>query len=220
MSKTSPRQVMWLKWNAQHPSRALYMPFLNCNSHTHVVTIYKLTLGKVRISSHLAIWNSSYFSHGQLHQSVHFLMLIVYLWPTFKLSAPFPFPLVAAWCAVKPKLLLGGRSSNPGSVWPILDAACDKSNVCAATQIKVQSKGGVCNTRSGQGSNLMLGEHQGQHKRGREAYKPLFLTPFAWQAPNSLPGDNALSVSRPLEGTGNDSEQAINSTSHCVQSRL
>lgn len=96
---------MWSKWNAQHPSRGLYMPLLSCNSHTHVVTIYKLALGKVRISSHLKIWNSSYFSHSQLHQSVHFLMVIMYLGPIFKLSALFPFPLVAVWCVSKPKSL-------------------------------------------------------------------------------------------------------------------
>lgn len=186
MLKTSPRQVMWLKWNAQHPSRVLYMPFLNCNSHTHVVTIYKLALGKVRISSHLEIWNSSNFSHSQPQQPVQVLMVRVHLWPEVKLSALFPFPLVAVWCALKPKLSLGGGGSNPGSVWPIPVAVCDMS-LCRHTQRQGAEQAGKAAQQTGTAApalakaarDSMRGDHT-----SREAHKPFFLRaspkPMAW----------------------------------------
>lgn len=66
---------MWWKCNAQHPSRVLYVPFLNCNSHTHMVVIYKLRLGKIRISSHLELKYQIFFP--QLTSSfLTFLQLI------------------------------------------------------------------------------------------------------------------------------------------------
>lgn len=130
---------MWSKWNAQHPSRGLYMPLLSCNSHTHVVTIYKLALGKVRISSHLKIWNSSYFSHSQLHQSVHFLMVIMYLGPIFNLSALFPFPLVAVWCVSKPKSLGEWKQQS----WLCLTHSCCLWHVkCLCSHTKSRCRAG------------------------------------------------------------------------------
>lgn len=142
-------------------------------SHTHVVTIYKLALGKVRISSHLEMWNSSYFSHSQLHQSVHLLTVIMYLWPMFKLSALFAFPLVTASCALKPKLSLGGGNSNPGSAWPTPITVCDTPNVCAAThktkvwswQGKQLSKRGCVAPGLARAANSDAGRTQGQHVR-------------------------------------------------------
>lgn len=189
-------------------------------SHTHVVTIYKLALGKVRISSHLEIWNSSYFSPSQLHQSVHLLMVTVYLWLIFKLSALFAFPMVTVWFALKPKLSLGGGSSNPGSAWPIPIAVSDMSNVCAAThktkvwrwQGKQLSKRECVAPGLATAANSDAGRTQGQHNTHKGKHiNPSFSLPLHGKPQTHCLGEMpSQSLSPSLlgscEGTGNDSE--------------